>query len=75
MMRANGVAVWTRLAALLRDDIATTPLRPGERPVSEAELAKRFEVNRHTVGRTLDELAHERLIRIKHGRGSQGNRT
>jgi GntR family phosphonate transport system transcriptional regulator len=54
----------------LRDDIATTPLRPGERPVSEAELAKRFEVNRHTVGRTLDELAHERLIRIKHGRGS-----
>jgi len=70
MVRANGIAVWTRIAAQLRDDITTTPLPPGERLATEAELAKRFAVNRHTVRRALDELAREGLIRIEHGRGS-----
>lgn len=70
MTRGTGVAVWTRIAAQLRDDITSGEMAPGDRLPSEAALATRFAVNRHTVRRALEDLVRERLIRIEHGRGS-----
>ncbi|MBW4036716.1 MAG: phosphonate metabolism transcriptional regulator PhnF [Proteobacteria bacterium] len=70
MARATGIAVWTRIAAQLREDIASGAIAPGGRLPPEAALASRFAVNRHTVRRALEDLARDRLIRIEHGRGS-----
>jgi GntR family phosphonate transport system transcriptional regulator len=70
MERTNGIAVWTRIATQLRQEISAGTATPGSRLASEADLAKRFAVNRHTIRRALEDLARNRLIRIEHGRGS-----
>lgn len=44
--------------------------RPGDRLPSEAELSQRFDVNRLTVRRALNELSQRGLIETVHGKGS-----
>jgi GntR family transcriptional regulator, phosphonate transport system regulatory protein len=68
--RRDGVALWRRIAEVLRAEIAAGTPAPGARLPSEAELARRFGVNRHTLRRALEELAGAGLIRIAQGRGS-----
>jgi GntR family phosphonate transport system transcriptional regulator len=70
MARGNGIAVWSQIVEQLRGEIDSGGLGPGGKLDSEASLAERFGVNRHTVRRALEELARDRLIRIEHGRGS-----
>ncbi|MBW4092910.1 MAG: phosphonate metabolism transcriptional regulator PhnF [Proteobacteria bacterium] len=68
--RQPGVALWREIAERLRGEIAAGTPAAGARLPSEAELARRFSVNRHTLRRALEELAQGGLIRIAQGRGS-----
>jgi len=66
----DGVTRWRRIAETLRREILEGGLSAGDRLPTEAGLAARFGVNRHTVRRALEELSLEGLIRIEQGRGS-----
>lgn len=68
--RADGVALWRQIANALQAEFAAATLAPGARLPTEALLAGRFGVNRHTVRRALEELSRNGLIRIEQGRGS-----
>ncbi len=58
---------WQRIAEALRLDLLAAP--PGAALPTEAALARRFDVNRHTVRRALDDLARAGLLRAEQGRG------
>lgn len=62
-------ALWREIADTLADDIARGPLAPGDRLPSEAELAARFGVNRHTVRHALAGLAERGLVHARRGAG------
>jgi len=66
--RGAGVTLWRQIASALEPEIAALP--PGSRLPTEAELAGRFAVNRHTVRRAVEDLEHRGLIRVEQGRGS-----
>ncbi|QQA43850.1 phosphonate metabolism transcriptional regulator PhnF [Pelagovum pacificum] len=61
--------IWAAIAAALRAEIAEGARRPGDRLPTEAQLADRFGVNRHTVRRGLAALADEGLVRSRRGAG------
>ena len=61
---------WRRIAHTLAAEIGPGGLPPGARLPTEAQLAARFEVNRHTVRRALEQMARGGLVRVEHGRGS-----
>jgi GntR family transcriptional regulator, phosphonate transport system regulatory protein len=62
-------ALFTAIAEALRTEIAAGQYRPGDRLPSEAGLADRFGVNRHTVRRALSELADAGLVHARRGAG------
>lgn len=62
-------ALWTAIAETLSADIASGHYRPGEQLPTEAQLAARFTVNRHTVRRALADLAGRGLVRSRRGAG------
>lgn len=66
----EGVALWRRIANELRQEIASGVHAPGARLPTEAEMAVRFGVNRHTVRRAIEELSRGGLLRVEQGRGS-----
>lgn len=68
--RQPGMALWRQIADALREDIGGPGHPPGARLPTEAELAVRFAVNRHTVRRALEDLSRSGLIRVEQGRGS-----
>jgi GntR family phosphonate transport system transcriptional regulator len=70
LARGEGVALWRQIAQVLEQAIAAGKHEPGSRLPSEADLAARHGVNRHTVRRALDALSLRGLIRIEQGRGS-----
>ena len=70
LARQDGIALWRAIAERLRAEIAAGRPAAGARLPSEAALAARFGVNRHTLRRALEELARAGLIRIRQGRGS-----
>ncbi len=70
MRREGGVALWRQIANSLHAEISGGGLGPGDRLPTEAALAQRYGVNRHTVRRGLEELSRAGLIRIEQGRGS-----
>lgn len=64
---------YTRTEQLERDlaaQIADGTLKPGDKIMSEAELADHFHVSRGTVRRALSELKQRRLIETRAGAGS-----
>ncbi|MEM7489162.1 MAG: phosphonate metabolism transcriptional regulator PhnF [Pseudomonadota bacterium] len=63
-------AVWSAIAAALRGEIAGGARGPGDRLPTEAQLAARFGVNRHTVRRALAALVDEGLVRTRRGAGA-----
>lgn len=69
MNRGPG-ALWAGIADALRAEIASGARRPGDRLPTEAALARRFGVNRHTVRRALAALAQEGLVRSRRGAGA-----
>lgn len=57
------------IAATLRAEIANGIHRPGDQLPTEAELSRRFGVNRHTVRAALAALAAEGLVNGRRGAG------
>lgn len=63
------LALWQSIAATLSAEIEAGHYRPGDRLPSEALLAARFGVNRHTVRRALAELAEAGRVHPRRGAG------
>ena len=70
LARGHGVSVWRQIADALEDEIASGRLRSGAQLPTEAALAERFGVNRHTVRRALAALARQGIVRATQGRGT-----
>lgn len=62
--------VWLSIANALRGDIAEARYAPGDKLPTEAALATRFGVNRHTVRHALSKLVDEKLVRTRRGAGA-----
>lgn len=62
-------AIWTSIAATLTSEVAEGLYGPGDRLPTEAELALRFGVNRHTIRRALAALAEAGLVHARRGAG------
>lgn len=67
-LRRSGIAVWRQIADTLQADIRDHRFPEGRLP-SEAELAERFHVNRHTLRQAVQALQEQGLVRIERGRG------
>lgn len=61
--------LWQAIARQVRDDIAAGRYRTGDRLPSEADFARRFGVNRHTVRRALGVLAADGSVYSRRGAG------
>lgn len=61
--------LWQAIRDTLRDEIARGQWRAGSRLPTEADLAQRFGVNRHTVRRALGALAEAGLVQARRGAG------
>ncbi len=68
--RRSGIAIWRQIADHLRNDINAEVFQIEERLPPELELAKRFDVNRHTVRAALGALAREGLVESRQGQGT-----
>jgi GntR family phosphonate transport system transcriptional regulator len=68
--RGDGVSAWRQIADQLEADIGRGAIAPGEQLPTEAALAVRFGVNRHTVRRALAALAAKGLVSATAGRGT-----
>lgn len=62
-------ALWTAIAQTLRSEIAQGLYRPGDRLPTEAALAARFGVNRHTVRHALAAMAYDGTVHPRRGAG------
>lgn len=69
LTRRAGAMLWKQIHDILRQEIRAGIFTPGERFPTEAELTRRFEVNRHTVRRALSSLREADLIRSEQGKG------
>ena len=70
LVRGEGLTAWRQIADALTADIAAGRYAPGQQMPTEAALAARFAVNRHTVRRALAALAEGGLVRASQGRGT-----
>lgn len=61
--------IWKEIAKALRNGIAEGVYAPGDKLPTEAALAQRFGVNRHTVRHALAALAEENLLHSRRGSG------
>lgn len=62
--------IWKAIANALRSDLAEGRYSPGDKLPTEAALADRFGVNRHTVRHGLSVLVDEGLVRTRRGAGA-----
>ncbi len=71
-MRDNSgkTPIWQAIADALRSDLAEGKYAPGDKLPTEAGLAERFGVNRHTVRHGISALVEEGLIRTRRGSGA-----
>ena len=69
-MAQEAAPLYLQIADELRSNIQESVYRVGDRLPTEAELAARFGVNRHTLRRAVELLRHEGLIRVDRGRGT-----
>lgn len=70
LQRGTGLAAWRQIADALAEAIARGEHPAGRQLPTEAALAARFGVNRHTVRRALATLAERGLVRATQGRGT-----
>lgn len=61
--------IWQSIAQTLREDISAGHYLPGGKMPTEAQLAERFGVNRHTVRRALKDLADAGTVFARRGAG------
>ena len=62
-------AIWSAIAATLSGEIGAGHYHPGDKLPTEAALAARFGVNRHTVRHALAALAEQGLVHSRQGAG------
>lgn len=62
--------LWSSIAATLRGEINAGQYGPGDRLPTEAALARRFGVNRHTVRHALSGLVEDGTITTRRGAGA-----
>ncbi|MCV2881513.1 phosphonate metabolism transcriptional regulator PhnF [Actibacterium sp. XHP0104] len=62
--------VWQAIATTLRAEISEGRYLPGDRLPTEAQMAARFGVNRHTVRHALSALIDDGLVRTRRGAGA-----
>jgi len=62
--------IWQAIADTIRSDLAEGRYAPGDKLPTEAALADRFGVNRHTVRHGISALIEEGLIRTRRGAGA-----
>ncbi len=62
-------ALWTAIHDTLSEDISRGQYRPGDQLPTEAQLAERFGVNRHTVRRALAQLSDTGIVHSRRGAG------
>lgn len=60
----------SRLKDIFRQDIASGVLKPGDRLLSEPELATRYHVSRSTIREAITALVQEGLLSRFHGKGT-----
>lgn len=68
--RGRGLSLWRQIAGEITGDIQSGVLSAGDRLPPERVIAEKYQVNRHTIRRSMAALAEEGLIRIEHGRGT-----
>lgn len=61
--------IWKTIAETLEGEISRGHYRVGEKLPTEALLATRFGVNRHTVRRALSDMAERSIVRSRRGSG------
>tara|TARA_R110002049_G_scaffold29972_6_gene102186 strand:+ start:21584 stop:22309 length:726 start_codon:yes stop_codon:yes gene_type:complete len=66
---ATKTPIWKSIAMSLTAEIADNKYHPGDKLPTEASLATRFGVNRHTVRRALGELSENGLVHSRRGAG------
>ena len=67
--RPKKTPIWRAIAEALRVDLAEGRYTPGHKLPTEAALAERFGVNRHTVRHGIAALVEEGLLRSRRGSG------
>lgn len=65
----NGAKYFVLMESL-KQDILEGRVRPGDKISSENELAKQFDISRHTVRKALSILENEGYLEAKHGKGT-----
>lgn len=70
LARGGGVTVWRQIAEAIEAEIFGGGLAPGARLPTEAALAERFAVNRHTVRQAVKSLVDKGLVRVAQGSGT-----
>jgi len=68
MRRRRGWALYQQISRVLEEEIGAH-YHEGQWLPSEQALAERFEVNRHTLRRAIDELVDAGMVERRHGRG------
>ena len=69
-MSRSKTPLWQAIARALRAEIADGIYVPGDRLPTEAELARRFGVNRHTVRHAIASLVSAGIVRTRRGSGA-----
>lgn len=68
--RGSGLALWRQIRDALKSEILSGAIQPGEMLPTEQTLAKRFDVNRHTVRHAIAALAESGLVATRQGHGT-----
>lgn len=68
--RTSFVPFYHQLKMILREQIQSGAVGPGDALPSENELMRRYQVSRATVRRALGELVHEGVVQSVRGRGT-----
>ncbi|MEC3862574.1 phosphonate metabolism transcriptional regulator PhnF [Mesobacterium sp. TK19101] len=66
----NKTPLWAAIARELKEDLAEGRYAPGDKLPTEAALADRFGVNRHTVRHALAGLVADGVVRTRRGSGA-----
>ncbi|MFT6558929.1 phosphonate metabolism transcriptional regulator PhnF [Sneathiella sp.] len=66
----KGLSIWKQIERQLMRDIALELFKPGEKLPTEMALARRFNVNRHTVRQAMAALVETNIVRVEQGRGA-----
>lgn len=69
-MSPEALPLYLQIANELRQEIQSSMFQVGDRLPTEAELSKRFSVNRHTLRRAMEVLRTEGIVDVERGRGT-----